>query len=80
MYHAYILKSLGDGRFYKGSTADLETRLKYHNAGKVRSTKAHRPWVIHYYESFETRTEALQREHFFKSYQGYLWLKAEGII
>jgi putative endonuclease len=75
MFYAYILRSLKDGTLYKGSTADLQNRLKYHNAGKVQSvqsTKAHRPWVIHYYEEFKTKKEAIKREHFFKSYQGYL--------
>jgi putative endonuclease len=28
----------------------------------VKSTKAYTPWVLKYYESFETRKEALNRE------------------
>ncbi|RMG68742.1 MAG: nuclease, partial [Calditrichaeota bacterium] len=47
MYYAYILKSLKDEGYYYGSTADLEQRLRSHNAGKVRSTKHRRPWKIH---------------------------------
>jgi putative endonuclease len=45
----------------------------------VRSTKANRPWDIHYVETFETKTEALKRENFFKSIDGYNWLKVNKI-
>ena len=80
MFVAYILKSLKDGTFYKGVTKNLTKRLSDHNSGRVRSTKSHRPWVIHYYEEFNNKTDALKREKFFKSYEGYLWLKTHGII
>jgi len=80
MYYVYILQSLKSNRFYYGSTSDLKKRLKAHNAGKVRSTKAFSPWTIHYYEIFATLTEALQRERYFKSIDGYNWLKEKGII
>jgi putative endonuclease len=79
MFYVYILKSLKDGTFYKGTTSDLAGRLKSHNAGKVRSTKSRRPWEIHHYESFPSKKEALQREKFLKSYPGYLWLKKNQI-
>ncbi|GAB4370752.1 MAG: hypothetical protein Kow0042_13150 [Calditrichia bacterium] len=80
MYYAYILKSLKDGRYCYGSTSDLKKRLKSHNAGKVRSTKHRSPWELHYCEEFASKTEAIQREHFFKSLAGYAWLKNRGII
>ncbi|CAN5440621.1 hypothetical protein BH11BAC1_BH11BAC1_23890 [soil metagenome] len=79
MYFAYVLKSLKDNRFYYGSCENIEVRLKSHNAGKVRSTKARRPLTLHYSEIFETRTEARKRELFFKSIDGYNWLKSSGI-
>ena len=80
MFFAYILKSASDGRYYYGSTENLEERLSKHNSGKVRSTKSRIPFVIHYFEKFETRKEAYQREQFFKSISGYLWLKNQKII
>ena len=80
MAWAYILRSLKNGRFYYGSTEDLPKRLARHNAGKVRSTKAYRPWVVHYAEQIETKGEAYRRELFFKSLDGYHWLKEQGII
>lgn len=80
MYFAYILVSLRDGRYYYGSCNNLETRLKNHNLGKVKSTKGRRPFIIHYYERYQTKREALQREKFFKNIDGYNWLKNKKII
>ena len=58
----------------------MDERLKQHNAGKVRYTKGRRPWKVHYTEEFESRSEATKRESFFKSIEGYTWLKRQGII
>ena len=70
MAFEYILKSQKDGRYYYGSTDDLPTRLKAHNAGTVRSTKSRRPLLMHYFEEYATVTEARKRELFFKSIDG----------
>ena len=75
MFFAYILRSQKDSRDYYGSCKDVESRLEYHNSGKVRSTKGRRPFVLHYYESFATQSEAVKRELFFKSIEGYNWLR-----
>ena len=80
MHFAYILKSIKDQKFYYGSTSILEKRLKSHNSEKVRSTKNRRPFVLIYSESFESKTQALERERFFKSIAGYAWLKNNNII
>jgi len=80
MFIAYILRSEKDNTYYYGSTNDLTNRIKYHNSGKVRYTKGHLPYKFHYSESFETRSEAMARERFFKSIDGYNWLKKEKII
>jgi putative endonuclease len=80
MHYAYILKSPQNARYYYGSTSDINIRLKEHNAGRVKSTKAFRPWVVHYLEQHSTKTEALKRELFFKSRSGYRWLKEKKII
>ncbi|WP_114789507.1 GIY-YIG nuclease family protein [Niabella yanshanensis] len=79
MYYAYILKGK-DNRYYYGSCQDLEKRLATHNQGKVKSTKYRRPLVVHYFEKFATRSEAFRREMFFKSIDGYLWLRSQEII
>ena len=80
MFYTYILKSLKDQTYYYGSTQNLKERLRIHNSGKVRYTKGHLPYALHYYEPFETRKEASAREHFFKSIDGYKWLKMKKII
>ena len=80
MYYTYILKSLKDQKYYYGYTSDLHLRLKEHNNGKVRATKSRRPFIIHYYETIETKSEAIKRELFFKSIDGYIFLKKENII
>ncbi|MBV6511818.1 MAG: hypothetical protein FMNOHCHN_01304 [Ignavibacteriaceae bacterium] len=80
MYHAYILKSLINGKHYFGSCASTQERLKQHNAGKVRSSKANRPYEMIYFESFETRSEAYRREMFFKTLEGRNWLRKQNIL
>ena len=80
MYYTYILKSNKDGKYYYGHTADLNSRITEHNNGKVRATKGRRPLIIHYYETLETKSEAVKRELFFKSIDGYIFLKQERII
>lgn len=80
VYYAYILKSLSHGTYYYGSTSDVAKRLKDHNLGKVKYTKGRRPWVVHYTEAFNSRSEAVVRERFFKSIDGYRYLKEQGII
>jgi len=79
-YFAYILKSEYDGTYYYGSTKKLKERLKIHNSGKSRYTKGRRPWKIHYFEEYSSRSEAPTRETFFKSIDGYNFLKGKKII
>jgi len=61
-YYVYLLRSVKDGRFYTGHTANLRNRLAQHNKGRVRSTKVRRPFELVYWESFRTRREAMRRE------------------
>ena len=79
IFFVYILKSQKDEGFYFGYTSDIETRLNFHNEGLVKSTKGRRPFVLHYFEKFESKSQALKREIFFKSIDGYNWLKDNGI-
>ena len=75
MYFVYILKSLKDQKYYIGSTADIASRLAYHNAGKQRSTKNRRPFILVYSEEFLSKSEAEHRERQIKSYKGGRALK-----
>ena len=76
----YIIRSPEKGLYYKGYSEDFEKRLVEHNAGRVASTKHARPWIEHYTEKFETKTDALKRERYLKTRSGYRWLKQHGII
>jgi putative endonuclease len=80
MFYTYILISLKDRTHYYGSTEHLEKRLSEHNSGKIKYTKGHRPYKIHYFELFNSRKEAFVRERYFKSIDGYVWLKSKKII
>ncbi len=67
-YYVYLLRSVKDGRFYTGYTANLRNRLAQHNAGRVRSTKRRRPLELVYWESFKTRVEVMRREKRLKAF------------
>ena len=69
LYTVYILKSMVRDRFYIGHTADLDKRLKEHNAGRTKSTKAYVPWKVIYTENYETKSQAVRREFEIKSYK-----------
>jgi len=69
MYYTHILRS-PTGRYYIGSTGDMEAGLRAHNSGKVRSTKAFAPWEVVRLEEFHTCTEARERELQLKSFKG----------
>ncbi len=79
MFYTYILKSEKDGRYYYGSCADLDIRLAKHNSGQVKATKHRIPFILHYKEEWISRSEAFKREQFFKSVNGYKWLKENRI-
>ncbi len=69
MYYVYILKSKVNGYLYIGSCGDLKIRLKRHDSGYVKSTKAYRPWQLVNMEKFFTRSDACKRERFLKTGQ-----------
>ena len=74
MYYTYVLVSVKDRKRYYGMTRDLNRRLVEHNGGKVSSTKNRRPLEIVYYENFENRDLAREREVYFKSRNGRRFL------
>ncbi|MFC2114465.1 GIY-YIG nuclease family protein [Bacteroidota bacterium] len=70
-----MMESQIDKRLYKGMTVNLDNRLFEHNSGKNKSTKAFRPWKLVYFEKFETRFEARNREKYLKSGIGREFIK-----
>lgn len=63
MNYTYILRC-SDNTYYTGWTNDLEKRVKAHNLGKgAKYTKPRLPVMVAYYETFETKEEAMRREY-----------------
>lgn len=66
MFFVYVLRSTVNSDLYVGSTENVELRVRRHNAGKVKSTKGYKPWILFAVEEYATRSEAVRRELFFK--------------
>lgn len=63
MNYTYILRC-ADGSLYIGWTNHLEERVAAHQAGKgAKYTKGKRPVELVYYETFQTKEEAMRREY-----------------
>ena len=75
MYYVYILLSEAKTRTYAGVAEDVHERLAVHNAGRVKSSSPYRPYKLIHTESFETLSEARQKEKFYKSTTGRRRLK-----
>lgn len=70
-YYFYVLLC-SDNSFYGGYTTNLDRRVAAHNAGKgAKYTKSRRPVRLLYSESFEDKSQALQREYWFKKILKY---------
>jgi len=67
VYFVYIIKSQKDGRYYVGSTQDLEERLLRHNQGRSKYTKNRGPWKVVYLEEYSKRGDAVKRENAIKN-------------
>ena len=61
-FYVYILKSSIDYALYTGQTNNLKNRLKKHNLGQIISTKNKIPYNLVYFEEYDSRAEAMQRE------------------
>ena len=75
MYYVYILQSIPTGRYYVGSTQNVENRLRKHNAGHSNSTKAYRPWRLVHTAEFETRSDAIHREYEIKRHKSRAYIE-----
>ena len=66
MFWTYVLQSEATGRFYCGSTSDVERRLRQHNDPDYTLSKTTKrfegPWTLRWTESFCTRADAMARE------------------
>ncbi len=76
MYYTYIIYSDSHSVKYIGQTENLEKRIDEHNNGTLGGfTKNKGPWRLVYYESYNTRAEAMSREKYLKTGVGRDWIK-----
>ncbi|MBO6879459.1 MULTISPECIES: GIY-YIG nuclease family protein [Winogradskyella] len=68
MFYIYALSSINRNYIYVGMTEDLDARVDRHNQGRVKTTRAYRPFELIYSEELDVeRTEARKREKYWKS-------------
>ncbi|MCI0788076.1 MAG: GIY-YIG nuclease family protein [Chloroflexi bacterium] len=77
MFYVYLLRSERTGRYYIGSTGDIQNRVEQHNAGLTKSTKAFSPWRLVHQEEFDSLPEARQRESQLKSWKSRSYLESQ---
>jgi putative endonuclease len=70
-FFVYILRGERTGHLYTGYTKNVTQRLGQHSEGLTKSTKNRGPWKLVHPEEFATRAEAMRREKFLKSGQGF---------
>ena len=58
----YILQSQTSGKFYVGSTDDLDRRLSEHARNHTPSTRGRGPWTLVHKEEFASLLQARRRE------------------
>ncbi len=75
MFYTYVIQSEKDSKNYIGYTSDLQARLAQHDKGEVTSTKHRRPFKLIYYEACLNQQDAKNREKYFKTHYGRMYLK-----
>jgi putative endonuclease len=61
MYSVYIIES-DNGRWYYGSSENVEQRISDHNNNRANYTRFKGPWKLIFRRDFENKTEALKFE------------------
>ena len=72
----YILQSQTSGKFYVGSTHDLDRRLSEHERGHTPSTRGRGPWKLVHKEEFASLLEARRREPEIKKWKSSRLIRA----
>jgi len=76
MEFLYILQSLTSGRYYVGSTDDLDRRVSEHQGGKNLATRGRGPWKLVYFEQFDSLLDARRREQEVKRWKSAKLIQA----
>ncbi len=75
-YYIYVLLSERDNQWYTGYTSNIKERIKFHNEGKVESTKNRRPLKLIYFEGCLNQQDATRREKYLKSGNGKIYIRS----
>ncbi|MFB6091359.1 MAG: GIY-YIG nuclease family protein [Halobellus sp.] len=66
-HYVYVVEC-ADGSLYTGYTTDVERRVAEHDAGEgAKYTRGRTPVELVHVESFDSKSEAMSREHGIKS-------------
>ena len=74
-FYVYILQSLKDFSFYVGQCEDLDYRMSKHADGMSKYTSTKRPLRLVYFETFDSRTEAIIREKEIKKMKSRIYIE-----
>ncbi len=70
MYYVYLLKSIKGDKIYTGYTADLKRRVRDHFSQNVHTTHRIGSLTLIYYEAFNNKEDARERESYLKTTKG----------
>lgn len=81
-FGVYAIRSTVTGRIYVGQTGNFSVRLKQHNSGSVKSTKAAVPWVLVAWQNMPDQKSARWLEYRLKRSLGLRrrWLTQWGCL
>ncbi len=63
-------------RYYVGHSKNILDRIKRHNAGWSKATKAGIPWKLMYEEAFDTKSAAYRRELAIKAKKSKIYIES----
>ena len=75
MYYVYLMQDQEKGKIYTGYTSDLKRRVREHLSGQVHTTVRMNKIKLIYYEAFQNKWDAQEREKYLKTTQGKRTLK-----
>lgn len=65
----YILQSIKSGKYYIGSTNDIERRIAEHNSGKTKSLRYLRPLKVVFNKTYPNISDARKIEWRLKQFK-----------
>ena len=76
MHFVYILHSTKSDIFYVGQSADVNTRLQFHNHLNPKGfTAKHRPWSLAKSIPFPNQSSAIRAERYIKKRKSRLYIQ-----